>query len=133
MRTIRPLTTVFLGFLLLGPLARGAAAHASFTMAQMLHYPYATELASAERGDAIAWVRDFEGARNVWFAHGPDFAPVQLTHYTEDDGQEITQLTFSPDGTRLVYVRGGDHDANWPAEGNLAPDPTSSLRSGRCR
>ncbi len=51
---------------------------------------------------------------------------MQVTHYTEDDGQEITQLTFSPDGTRLVYVRGGDHDANWPAEGNLAPDPTSS-------
>src|ERR1700678_1809241 len=126
MRTIRPLATVFLGFLLLGPLAHGATAHATFTMAQMLHYPYATELASAERGDAIAWVRDFEGARNVWFAHGPDFAPVQLTRYAEDDGQEITQLTFSPDGTRLVYVRGGDHDANWPAEGNLAPDPNSS-------
>src|SRR3984957_1021443 len=126
MRTIRPLAIVFLGFLLLGPLAHGATAHATFTMAQMLHYPYATELASAERGDAIAWVRDFEGARNVWFAHGPDFAPVQLTRYREDDGQEITQLTFSPDGSRLVYVRGGDHDANWPAEGNLAPDPTSS-------
>jgi dipeptidyl aminopeptidase/acylaminoacyl peptidase len=126
MRTIRPLATAILGFLLLGPLAHGAAAHATFTMAQMLHYPYATELVAAERGDAIAWVRDFEGARNVWFAHGPDFAPVQLTRYTEDDGQEITQLTFSPDGTRLVYVRGGDHDANWPAEGNLAPDPTSS-------
>ncbi len=125
MRTIRQLAAAFLGFLL-GPLAHGAIAHAAFTMAQMLHYPYSMELAAAERGDAIAWVRDFEGARNVWFAHGPDFAPVQLTRYTEDDGQEITQLTFSPDGTRLVYVRGGDHDANWPAEGNLAPDPTSS-------
>jgi dipeptidyl aminopeptidase/acylaminoacyl peptidase len=98
----------------------------AFSMAQMLHYPYATELASAEQGDAIAWVRDLDGARNVWFAHGPGFVPLQLTHYTEDDGQEITQLTFSPDGTRLVYVRGGDHDANWPAEGNLAPDPANS-------
>jgi dipeptidyl aminopeptidase/acylaminoacyl peptidase len=125
MRKIRPLAAAFLG-LLMGPFAHGAATHATFTMAQMLHYPYATGLASAERGDAIAWVRDVDGARNVWFAHGPDFAAVQLTRYTEDDGQEITQLTFSPDGTRLVYVRGGDHDANWPAEGNLAPDPTSS-------
>jgi dipeptidyl aminopeptidase/acylaminoacyl peptidase len=125
MRRIRPLAVAFLG-LLLGPLAHSAGKSAPFTMAQVLHYPYATELAAAERGDAIAWVRDVDGARNVWFAHGPDFAPVQLTHYTEDDGQEITQLTFSPDGTRLVYVRGGDHDANWPAEGNLAPDPTSS-------
>ncbi|HVZ20072.1 MAG TPA: prolyl oligopeptidase family serine peptidase, partial [Vicinamibacterales bacterium] len=24
-----------------------------------------------------------------------------------------------------VYVRGGDHGSNWPAEGNLQPDPTS--------
>jgi dipeptidyl aminopeptidase/acylaminoacyl peptidase len=111
---------------MLGSIALHATARAAFTMAQVLHYPYATELASAERGDAIAWVRDVDGVRNVWFAHGPDFAAVQLTRYTEDDGQEITQLTFSPDGTRLVYVRGGDHDANWPAEGNLAPDPTSS-------
>jgi dipeptidyl aminopeptidase/acylaminoacyl peptidase len=125
MRKIRPLAVAFLG-LLPAAFAHGAATHAPFTMAQILHYPYATELASAERSDAIAWVRDIDGARNVWFAHGPDFAAVQLTRYTEDDGQEITQLTFSPDGTRLVYVRGGDHDANWPAEGNLAPDPTSS-------
>ena len=125
MRKTRPLVAAFLG-LLVGPFAHGATARASFTMAQVLHYPYATELASAERGDAIAWVRDVDGVRNVWFAHGPDFAPVQLTRYTEDDGQELTQLIFSPDGTRLVYVRGGDHDANWPAEGNLQPDPTSS-------
>ena len=122
MRKIRPLAAAFLG-LLLGSFAHGAT---PFTLAQILHYPYATELASAERGDTIAWVRDVDGVRNVWLAHGPDFAPLQLTRYTEDDGQEITQLTFSPDGTRLVYVRGGDHDANWPAEGNLAPDPNSS-------
>jgi len=125
MRTIRPLTSALLG-LILGFSALQAAAHAAFTMAQVLHYPFATELACAERGDAIAWVRNLDGVRNVWFAHGPDFVATQLTHYTEDDGQEITQLTFSPDGTRLVYVRGGDHDANWPAEGNLAPDPTST-------
>src|SRR5262249_523616 len=112
--------------LALCPVLAHAASRTPFTLAQVLHYPYATELAAAERGDAIAWVRDLEGVRNVWFAHGPDFSPVQVTHYTEDEGQEITQLTFSPDGTRLVYVRGGDHDENWPAEGNLAPDPTAS-------
>jgi dipeptidyl aminopeptidase/acylaminoacyl peptidase len=106
--------------------ATPVATPVSFTMTQVLDYPYSTELASAEQGDAIAWVRNLAGVRNIWFAHGPDFAPIQLTHYTEDDGQEITQLTFSPDGTRLVYVRGGDHDANWPAEGNLAPDPDSA-------
>jgi dipeptidyl aminopeptidase/acylaminoacyl peptidase len=103
-----------------------AASRADFTVAQVLHYPYANELASAERSDVIGWVRNVDGVRNVWVARGPDFKAVQVTQYTQDDGQEITQLTFSPDGTRLVYVRGGDHDSNWPAEGNLAPDPASS-------
>lgn len=95
-------------------------------MLNVLDYPYAGELASAEKGDAIAWVRNLDGVRNVWVARGPAFKPQQVTHDTGDGGQEITQLTFSPDGARLVYVRGGDHDANWPAEGNLAPDPDSS-------
>jgi dipeptidyl aminopeptidase/acylaminoacyl peptidase len=47
-----------------------------------------------------------------------------VTQYTADDGQEITQLTFSPDGKHLVYVRGGDHDGNWDEK--LQPDPDSS-------
>lgn len=101
-----------------------AAPRTAFTMAQALHYPYSMELAAAEKGDAIAWVREVAGSRNIWFARGPEFRPVQLTHNTQDDGQEITQLTFSPDGTRLVYVRGGDHDANW--EAGIPPDPTNS-------
>jgi len=106
--------------------ALAASQSRDFTMAQILNYPFASGLAAAERADAIAWARNVAGVRNVWVARGPAFAPRQVTHYTEDDGQEITQLTFSPDGTRLIYVRGGDHDANWPAEGNLAPDPDSS-------
>ena len=133
MRRMSSLRSVLLALLILPALgphssATASPARAGFTMAQVLHYPYATELASAEQGDAIAWVVDLAGVRNIWFAHGPDFAPIQLTHYTEDDGQELTQLTFSPDGIRLVYVRGGDHDANWPAEGNLAPDPADSTQ-----
>ena len=107
-------------------LIASVALGAPFTMGEVLTYPYVSELAAATDGDAIAWVRNLEGVRNVWVARGPDFAPRQVTEYAQDDGQEITQLTFSPDGTRLVYVRGGDHDANWPAEGNLAPDPDSS-------
>jgi dipeptidyl aminopeptidase/acylaminoacyl peptidase len=93
----------------------------------VLHYPYDSQLASAQSADIIAWVRNIDGVRNVWVARGPAFVPLQITRYGEDDGQEITQLTFSPDGARLAYVRGGDHDANWPAEGNLSPDPASSV------
>src|SRR6202012_6267821 len=99
---------------------------APFTMQQVLSYPYAMEMVAAPHGGHVAWVRNVAGVRNVWIADAPAFKPRQVTQYKDDDGQEITQLTFSPDGKSLVYVRGGDHDANWPAEGNIAPDPDAS-------
>jgi dipeptidyl aminopeptidase/acylaminoacyl peptidase len=115
-----------LAMIILAPCPGYASGRSEFSMAQILHYPFATELAAAQRGDAIAWVCNLDGVRNVWMARGPAFTPTKVTQFSEDDGQEITQLTFSPDGARLVFVLGGDHDANWPAEGNLSPDPSSS-------
>ena len=97
-----------------------------FSMAQVASVPYPSGLVAAKHGNRIAWVLDKQGVRNIWMAQGPAFTPRQMTSYTADDGQELSQLTFSPDGANLVYVRGGDHDANWPAKGNLAPDPTST-------
>src|ERR1700744_2443059 len=72
-----------------------------FTLDQGLCYSFLPDLASAEHADRIAWVRVVNGVRNVWIADGPAFAPHQVTQYTKDDGQEITQLTFSPDGKDL--------------------------------
>ena len=98
----------------------------AFTMVQVLNYPFVTEIGAAKDANRIAWLRNVAGVRNVWMADGPDFNARQATQYRDDDGQEITQLTFSPNGKYFVYVRGGDHDANWPAEGNLEPDPNSA-------
>jgi len=113
------------GALFVAPASVAAQPNAgSFTMEQVLAYPFVPELEAAEKGDAIAFVRVLKGVRNVWVADGPAFKPRQVTQYTADDGQEITQLTFSPDGKQLVYVRGGDHDANWDEK--LQPDPASS-------
>src|SRR5436305_5648629 len=99
-------------------------ASGTFTMEQVISYPFVPELDAAEKGDAIAFVRVLKGARNVWVADGPAFRPRQVTQYSADDGQEITQLTFSPDGKHLLFVRGGDHDANW--ESKQPPDAASS-------
>ena len=96
------------------------------TLTQFLGYAYPSELVAAPHGAAVAWVLNEHGARNIWEAQAPDWTPRRLTGYTADDGQELTQLAFTPDGRTVVYVRGGDHDANWPAEGGLAPDPASS-------
>ncbi|TAN07495.1 MAG: S9 family peptidase [Rhodanobacteraceae bacterium] len=95
-----------------------------FTLQQVLAYPFPQDLVAARHGDRIAWVINQNGVRNVWVAEAPKFAPRQVTRFTQDDGQEITQLTFSPDGQQLVFVRGGDHDANWPEK--LPPDPASN-------
>ncbi len=100
-----------------------AAAAPAPSLAAFLGYPFQADLVAAPRGGVIAWVQTARGARNVWVARAPDFVPRQVTHNQDDDGQEISGLTFSPDGTTLAWVRGGDHDANWPAEGGLAPDP----------
>ena len=115
-----------LASLIVLPCSVQARGERAFTVAEALDYPYAGELISAEHADLIAWVRNLQGVRNVWIARGPDYVPMQMTHNMEDDGQEITQLTFTADAGHLLYVRGGDHDANWPAEGNLEPDPASS-------
>ena len=103
-----------------------ATAHGSFSMAQVTNVPYPSDLVASEHGNRIAWVLNKQGVRNIWIAEAPAFTPRQVTKYNADDGQELTQLTFSLDGAYLVYVRGGDHDANWPAKGDLAPDASSS-------
>src|SRR5271156_882106 len=96
------------------------------TLDQVLSYTYDSGLVASEKGDRFAWVENLRGVRNIWSATAAESQPRQLTHYTADDGQELTQLSFSADGSQLLYVRGGDHDANWPAQGNLAPNPDNS-------
>jgi dipeptidyl aminopeptidase/acylaminoacyl peptidase len=107
-------------------LAAGMPVFAAATLDQVLAYPFVSELVASENGDRFAWVENLRGVRNIWFAFAADSAPRRLTHYTADDGQELTQLKFSADGSQLLYVRGGDHDQNWPAQGNLAPNPANS-------
>ena len=98
----------------------------SFSMEQILGYPYPLELTASPTGSRIAWVFNERGVRNIWVAEGPGFRARQVTDYKNDDGQELTNLSFSHDGGYIAYVRGGDHDSNYPAAGNLQPDPASS-------
>lgn len=114
-----------LGAMLLASAAMPAMA-AKPTLQDFLGYSFVSELVSADHADRIAWVEEVNGVRNVWAAAGPGFAAHPVTRYTVDDGQEITQLRFDRAADTIVFVRGGDHDANWPAEGDLAPDPAST-------
>ena len=106
--------------------ARAQRATGPFTLQQVMSYPFPSALVAAPSGARVAWVFDERGVRNIYVASAPDWQAHRVTSYTADDGQELTNLAFTPDGNTVVYVRGGDHDANWPAPGNLAPDPASS-------
>jgi dipeptidyl aminopeptidase/acylaminoacyl peptidase len=110
-----------------GFLALALLAAAPFTMEQLLAYPFPEELVAASRGSTVAWTFNERGLRNIYAADGPEFKARRVTAYEEDDGQELTNLAFTDDGKAVVYVRGGDHGANWPAEGNLPPDPSSHV------
>jgi len=76
-------------------------------------YPFPTGLTAASTGARLAWAMDEEGRRNIYVAEGPAYTPRKLTDFATDDGQEITSLTLSADGSWVVFVRGGDHGANW--------------------
>ncbi|MFT4017151.1 MAG: prolyl oligopeptidase family serine peptidase [Agriterribacter sp.] len=83
----------------------------SFSLESALSYPFPSELTAAFGGSKIAVAINQKGVRNIYVAEGPDFALRQLTHYTVDDGREITGITFTPDGNRIIYTLGGDHGA----------------------
>lgn len=109
------------------PLAASSAqqntAPLTFTVDQILGFPSPENLVASPVGATIAWTLNERGVRNIYVADAPGFEPRRITPYREDDGQELTQLSFSRDGTTIVYVRGGDHGSNRPAD---APNPAEN-------
>jgi len=103
-------------------LSVGAAGQqAPFTLEQIMSAPFPTDMVAAPTGGKIAWVFQAQGVRNIWVAEPPDYVGRKVTAYTEDDGQAISALRWTPDATAIVYVRGGD--ANRQGE---YPNPLSN-------
>ena len=98
----------------------GAEAQTPYTVDDILAAPFATDLVAAPSGSVFAWVRYDRGARGIWVAEGPDFVGRQLTAWPEDDGQDLSQLRFTPDGRQIVFVRGGG-----PNRAGEIPNPRS--------
>jgi dipeptidyl aminopeptidase/acylaminoacyl peptidase len=101
-------------------LAARAVPAQSFSLEQVLSSPFPSDLIASKSGDKLAWVFDHQGKRNVWIAEAPAFKGRQLTRYDKDDGKEITEPVFSPDGNWIAYVRGGP-----PNTEKEIPNPTS--------
>ncbi len=104
--------TVWLSFALNGQ---------SFTLEQIMSAPFPSGLSAAPTGGKVAWVQNAQGVRNIWVAEPPEYRGRQLTHYTVDDGQDLSSLEWSPDARFIVYVCGGA--ANRQGE---FPNPTSN-------
>ena len=95
----------------------------SFTVDQVLSFPSPENLTASPVGSTIAWTFNERGVRNIYVGEAPDFKARRITSYQQDDGQELTNLSFSGDGKTVVYVRGGDHGSNRGAE---PPNPSGS-------
>ncbi|MBM3810274.1 MAG: S9 family peptidase [Acidimicrobiia bacterium] len=90
------------------------------SLEQLLGTPFPTEMTASPTGGHIAWVQKAKGVRNIWTASPPEYQAAQLTAYIADDGQEIAQLSWTPDASAIVFVRGGAANRN----GEI-PNPTS--------
>jgi dipeptidyl aminopeptidase/acylaminoacyl peptidase len=90
-------------------LASPATAADRDPLAEALALPVASSLAGARDVPFFTWIENEAGVRNIWAATRGQPAH-RLTAFTEDDGQEISDLAFSNDGASLAFVRGGDEE-----------------------
>ena len=98
-------------------------AQTSFTLEQVMSAPFPSAPVVSASGGKIAWVYNARGVRNIWIAEPPAYRGHSVTSYTADDGQEVSELQWTPDGRQIVYVRG--ESANGAGE---YPNPTSDPR-----
>ena len=82
--------------------------------------PFAATIVAAPAANAVAFVLNARGVRNIWVTDSTRAAARMVTAFTQDDGQDITSLAFSSDGRTLYFVRGGG-----PNRTGDNPNPTS--------
>ena len=94
-------------FTLLINLIFGLILSAQPTIKEILDSPFASNLTVSKGGKTVAWVDNVAGERNIFIATGEQFSSAyKLTEYVGDQGISLSNLEFTPDGHRLVYVRG---------------------------
>ena len=110
-------------FILLVLLSASKIFAQSFSLKSVLSYPFPTQLVASPVGAKIAWAANEQGRRNIYTAQAPDYKAIKITDYNEDDGQELSSLSISPNGKWIVFVRGGDHGGRdgGPVNANSSP------------
>lgn len=95
-----------------------------FTIEQVLSAPFPSSLTAASKGAGVAWVYDAQGVRNVWVTEGAGSHARQITAFTGDDGMDMGELTFAPDGQTVLFSRGGSLEGGGPV--NIMSDPSGA-------
>jgi dipeptidyl-peptidase 4 len=122
-RVTRLFTTLF--FIALAP---QLSAQTKPTIEQFLSPSSPLELTSSRTADRVAWMAYEKGMRNVYTAAAPDFKPVRLTRFLEDDGTDLTSVRLSDDGSVAIFVRGSaPNRVGWVA--NPSHDPNGAERA----
>jgi len=99
------------GFLL-GLSAGVNAAAQSFTLQQVLSAPFSSELQASPGGGRFLWIANQAGKRNIWVAEasGSAYTVHRVTSDDADDGVDIGDIVWTPDGEHIIYARGGDFE-----------------------
>jgi dipeptidyl-peptidase 4 len=92
--------------LVLAPLPASPLAAQAFSLPDVLSPGFAYDLVAARGAERIAWLENERGMRNVFTAAAPDFEPVRLTSFLDDDGTDLGGLQISDDGSVVVFTRG---------------------------
>jgi len=123
MTRIRSVVTAAAALLLGVAQLAGQAPGTRPTVEQFLSPAFPFNLVSARETDRLAWIAYDQGRRNVYTAAAPDFRPVRLTDFPDDDGVDLSDLSISDDGATVVFVRGhAPNRAGWVANPSSRPD-----------
>lgn len=79
--------------------------------------PQTSNLVTSQSGGYIAWVFNHEGRHSIWTTNAMNDEPERLTLYDADNGHGISGLTFSPDGSFLIYTLGSQYNPTSNPEG----------------
>lgn len=109
-------------------IASSLSAQSKPTFEQFFNVASPLELTAAKKADRIAWMVYDRGLRNVYTAATPDFRPVRLTRFLEDDGTDLSSVRLANDGSIAVFVRGSaPNRQGWVA--NPMHDPAGEERA----
>ncbi len=116
--------------------AAPAPAARAFTIEQVLSAPFPSSLTAAPQGGRVAWVYNKGGSRNVWVAEpGPNgaYSSRAISAYAGDDGFDLGEVAWAPDGRQVVYSRGGSLEGGGPVNVLSLPTGAVGRRSGSPR